>query len=227
MKRFVLAALIGVATLSFAREAHGDDLAYGLFGDELKVIDLTTGVQTDVGHAGPFYSGLGVGPDGSLYGTTQGSGGLLFRIDTTGNGNNIPFDSSPLGASLGFGSTANGSLYGLDSPDGLHFSLYSIDPATGFSTVVGATGLSFPFGGISQPGVDKGSGVFDLHSGFCYPASSCQDACATPPAASFITSSTAPSAAIPSSIATPITKPSNASLSEPINFSPSASSAIA
>jgi hypothetical protein len=117
--------------------AKGDPFAYMIAGNsDFGVIDLKTGVFTLCGNSGVLQAGLGLGPDGTIYGgawkgttisTVNPSNGTLTTIGNT---------SFQIWA---FGSTSKGRLWAMDMPG----NLYSINPATGAGTLVGPTGVAF------------------------------------------------------------------------------------
>ncbi len=118
----------------------------------LAILDPTTGVQTDIG-------ATGVGPinglaydasSGVLYGSTArnalGPTSWLVRVDL-GTGVASPIgDMGIVAGSIEFGS--NGLLYaGGGAQD--QGNIFTIDPATGASTLIGATGLGTVVTGLT------------------------------------------------------------------------------
>jgi len=139
----IIGILISLVLPSFS---YGDDLAYGLFNDgsEFGELDLTTGAVTDIGFAGGYFSGLGVGPSGVLY---SGFNGGLFKVNTaTGDARDQYVGGTLGGTGYYLGSTSNGLLYGLEfqssNPEGI--GLYSINPTTGSTSLIGITGITLP-----------------------------------------------------------------------------------
>ena len=120
--------------IALAPKATADALAYAnLSGTVFGIQDLTNGTFTQLGSNSGLV-GLGeVG--GTLYGAL---GDTLYTVDpangdlTTVGSGSATFEE--------FGSTTGG-LFGLD----YSMNLYSIDPTTGASTLIGPTGLSLPF----------------------------------------------------------------------------------
>jgi hypothetical protein len=129
----------------------------------LSVVNQTTGAVAVVGHPAGVarISGLTFGLDGSLFGATQIAGGFPPPPGPMGGSNLIRLDPST-GALLSSVLITDGSnglsiadlavqpvtglLYGIRSPqDGLNGqgNLYTINSATGFATLVGATGDFF------------------------------------------------------------------------------------
>lgn len=143
--------LLGLLTLT-AGSALSDSLAYdigsnGTFG----TLDLATGALTQTGNTGITPAGLG--EIGSTLFTADYEGTGLYTVNTL-TGAITPISSLGLNG-IGFntlGSTATG-LYALDNS----FNLYSINPATGVATLIGATGAAL--------GVVSGSYGFSLSTG--------------------------------------------------------------
>ncbi|MGB9390671.1 MAG: hypothetical protein WCB70_11910, partial [Xanthobacteraceae bacterium] len=141
-----------------------DALAYAVTGNDLfGVLDLNTGVFTELGDMGQRLVGLGVGPGGVLYGAAYSGGGYgaynspnLYTVNPT-NGALTLVNNTFSAGFYDFGSTATG-LYA-DGSDG---NLYSINPNTGAATLVGPTLLeNFMSTGSSTLYV---TGPNDLHS---------------------------------------------------------------
>jgi hypothetical protein len=122
------------------------------------------GKSTRIGKAGPL-GDMDFRDDGTLFG---GWSKGLMRIDTTTGaatvvapwGANVP---SPI-VSLSF--SPSGVLYGMDLPQASS-RLYTIDPATGVATVVGALGFraySLSFGPDGTLYAGRGDGVYTVNS---------------------------------------------------------------
>jgi streptogramin lyase len=123
---FAMASPAQAAPLGFTIENDdGDDL--------LLSIDLATGDTTLIGDTGlePATRGMAVAPDGTLYGSHDGS---LYTLDTgTGVATLVgPFGCCNTVEAMAFDSS--GALWLVsDNPS----NLYSVDPATGAATEVG------------------------------------------------------------------------------------------
>ena len=118
-----------------------DAFAYAVTGNDLfGVLDLNTGVFTELGDMGQRLVGLGVGPGGVLYGAAYSGGGYgayhspnLYSVNSTNGALTLVSNGFSAGF-YDFGSTTNG-LYA-DGSDG---NLYSINPNTGAATLIGPT----------------------------------------------------------------------------------------
>jgi len=133
--------------------AGADDFAYEATGsNNFGVIDLNTGVYTQIGNMGALLSGLGVA-GGNVYGGIEGTSNLervnvaTGALTLVGTGNITYFD---------FGSTTSG-LYAIDSS----FRLFSINPTNGAATLIGSTGLSQ----IDTVGLSTNSSLLYLTNG--------------------------------------------------------------
>jgi hypothetical protein len=138
--------------------ARADSIAYMITGsDQFGTIDLNTGVLTQLGNMGVVLSGLGeVG--GNLYGGGYSGSNTLYKVNLTngsltaiGNGSITYFDT---------GSTTSG-LYALDTDFG-DLNLYSVNPATGATTLIGATGLN---SAVAEIGLSTGAGTLYFADG--------------------------------------------------------------
>jgi hypothetical protein len=124
-------------------------------GSVLYRIDTNSGNATLVGSIGDFYPGTFLGitglafspADGALYGCLSGSeylGGIV-RIDTATGEGTLLFEGQPL-MDLAF-DPETGTLFGIDNGVGLYpDGLYTIDLATGTTSLVGSPGLVSPQG---------------------------------------------------------------------------------
>ncbi len=143
----LLVALTGIMLLiAPERGAKADDRAHAAVSDgTFGVVDLTTGAFSLLGNTGGLV-GLGeVG--GKLYGIglrNRGHCNTLYTVNPADGSLTLVGNGS---ACFGnFGSTTAG-LFGLD----YSMNLYSVDPTTGASALIGPTGLSLPFhGGLSN-----------------------------------------------------------------------------
>lgn len=109
--------------------------------DVLFTIDLGTAVTTEIGPTGFFLGALEFGPDGTLYGGTDGGGTLSDRFGGTGG-----WVDAGTRESLGGGAD-----------------LVTVDTATGAGTLVGPTG--FPaVSGLSfvPPGDEPGPSILEI-----------------------------------------------------------------
>ena len=146
---YIAAGLLAVATIPLARSAS---LAYGEAFDTLYRIELPAHTASEIGVAGRFggqtiagISGLTTMPDGSLLAVAS-SVKALVRLDA-GTGVATPIGLLGIeGGSgqydaldLGMTSTCTGALY---LTSGVLRQLYSVDPATGATTRIGATDVA-------------------------------------------------------------------------------------
>jgi len=135
MKNIALFAGVTVAALvlPLATPAGAAHLAYDLVdATRFGVLNLDTGAFSSIGSSGAALSGLGVGPGGAIY-AGQEHGHTLYRVNTA-NGSLTVVGSGTI-SYTDTGSTTTG-LYGLD----FSWNLWKIDPLTGASTLIGATG---------------------------------------------------------------------------------------
>jgi len=128
---------------SGAALAKGDPFAYMMAGNgnmtgsaDFGVIDLKTGVFTLCGNSGSLLAGLGLGPDGTIYGGTWQGTTISTVNPSNGALTTVGNTSFQIWA---FGSTSKGRLWAMDSPG----NLYSINPTTGAATLIGKTGIPF------------------------------------------------------------------------------------
>src|SRR5262249_15418771 len=106
--------------------AYADAFAYATTGDDqFGVVDLNTGVFSEIGNMGVLLTGLGVGPGGVLYGGGHSSGTLYSVNPSTGALTTIGSGALTYWAT---GSTTSG-LYAVDNSPNMN--LYSINPNTG------------------------------------------------------------------------------------------------
>jgi hypothetical protein len=139
----VVFAALGIMVLFTGQSvARADDYAYETTSSaQFGIIDLTTGVFTQLGNSSIPLIGLGA-YGGNLYGPGLHSG-TLYQVNTA-NGALITIGKAAF-AYRGFGSTTSG-LYGFDQ----NMNLYSINPVTGAAALIGPTGLANPGGfGVS------------------------------------------------------------------------------
>jgi PEP-CTERM motif-containing protein len=116
--------------------ARADSIAYMYTQlEQFGTVDLNTGAFTNIGNSDILLSGLGVGPGGDLYG---GAGSTLYQVNLA-NGLLI-FKGKGSAHYWDTGSTTSG-LYALGSPL-KDLNLYSVNPSTGATTLIGPTGLS-------------------------------------------------------------------------------------
>lgn len=141
MKNTGLTVLSITMLLALHSTARADDFAYLATGslpvqagsEQFGIIDLNTGVFTERGNMGQLLSGLGE-TGGSVYGGVESETTLTQVNVNTGS-------LSPRGNGsmdyLDTGSTTSG-LYAVSES----FNLYSVNPASGATTLIGSTGLS-------------------------------------------------------------------------------------
>lgn len=129
-------ALCGAAlfTLS-AAGLKADNIAYmGTDTGQFGTIDLNTGVFSLLGNSGQTLAGMAVASATLFASSYHTAIGTLFSVNVT-NGSLTPIGTSSLDYD-DFGSTTSG-LFAV----GADANLYSINPATGASTLIGPTGL--------------------------------------------------------------------------------------
>ncbi len=134
MKANFLSAAAVVIVLA-SGSAQADTLAYGATGNDLfGVLDLNTGVFTELGNMGQRLSDLGVA-GGVLYGSGYPySGQNLYSVNPTNGALTLVSNSFSAGY-YDLGSTTAG-LFAIGNTDG---NLYSINPNTGIATLIGPT----------------------------------------------------------------------------------------
>jgi len=138
--RAVSVALLSLSVLLVTAIASAQTpTAYvGLGNDLFGTVDLTTGAYNQTANLGVLFSGIGVGPGGSLYGG-KFQGSTLYQINpATGTLTTVGTSSISY---YDFGSTVSG-VYGLDK----NLNLYFVDPTTAATTLIGPTGLHLPSG---------------------------------------------------------------------------------
>ncbi|MBV8801170.1 MAG: hypothetical protein JO208_15365 [Alphaproteobacteria bacterium] len=135
LRRIVRNALasVSMAAAMAAAAANADDFAYmisdtGDGHDSFGVIDLTSGVYNECGTTEYNLTGLGVAPDGQLYGTI---GNYLLRIDLSTGHLTLVTINAP--TTLAFGSGGRG-LFGIETPHSHAYWLTKIDYTTGQGT---------------------------------------------------------------------------------------------
>jgi hypothetical protein len=130
--RILSAAAVAIVLASGSAQA--DSLAYGATGnDRFGVLDLNTGVFTELGDMGQRLTGLGVA-GGALYGSGYPySSPTLYSVNPTNGALTVVSNSFSAGYH-DMGSTSNG-LFATGS-DGY---LYSVNPNTGAATLIGPT----------------------------------------------------------------------------------------
>jgi hypothetical protein len=115
---------------------------YGTDGQNLYIIDKTTGSATLIGPHGPvesFIGALAFDSNGVLYGISASEDAKLYRIDPTSGA------ATAVGA-LGIGFVfeggldfASGQLFGVDQGSAVNAKTFTINTATGAATVLGPT----------------------------------------------------------------------------------------
>ena len=148
-----LACLIAAGMLGLSASVAGAaTAAYGEAFDTLYRIDLSDHTATEVGHAGSYggqqianISGLSYSPDETLYGAAGGMNALA-RIDAGSgaativgsfglNGEGDPQRNDALDLGMTFG--CDGTLWLVSAYAG---KLWTVNPANGATTLIGATG---------------------------------------------------------------------------------------
>lgn len=160
MKARILSAT-AVAIALASGSASANSLAYGVTGNDLfGVLDLNTGVFTQLGNMGLRLNGLGVGPGGGLYGGGPAyTSPTLFSVNLT-NGSLTLVNSSFSAGYYDLGSTTSGFF-----ADGRDGNLYSINPNTGTITLIGPTLLgNFMSTGSSTLFVSTGSNLYSINT---------------------------------------------------------------
>lgn len=145
MAKVGLASLCLIPFLVGAPQARADEFAYEVNSDgQFGFIDLNTGAFTNLGTLSVTLCGLAVHA-GHLYGYGPcGTSGTLYEVNPA-NGTLTTIGTAPF-AYRGLGSTTQG-LYGFDQS----MNLYSVNPNTGATKLIGSTGLSNPSGfGVSD-----------------------------------------------------------------------------
>src|SRR5664279_193053 len=151
MRTLACLAAAGMLAL-FASCAEGQTIAYAEAFDTLYSVDLPSHTATEIGSAGSYagqilvnLSGLSYSPDGTLYAVAGGINSLV-RIDpSTGSatvvgsfglsGQGDPLRNDALDLSMTFG--CDGTLWLASAYSG---KLWTVDPGTGATTLVGSTG---------------------------------------------------------------------------------------
>jgi hypothetical protein len=169
LTRFIAAGMLACSAFS----ANAASIAYGEAFDTLYRIDLAARQATEIGGAGTYsgqtignISGLTVATDGSLY-AVAGGFKLLLKVDPTGGLGSVV-------GSLGLSGQGSGQFDALDLGmtsdcdgnfwlvSGVREQLWKVDPKTGATTLVGATGHAIS-GLVARNGVLYGSGSLDDH----------------------------------------------------------------
>jgi len=145
----VVVALAVLWSVTLGPCARADDFAYLLTGGQHQfgILDLTTGVFTQIGNPLGVAVGTGLGElGGNLY-TIDGNSSTLYQVTTNG-----VLIAGPSGSAIydNIGSTTAG-LFALD----YSYNLYSINPATGAATLIGPTGVNLA--GNTGNGLSAGS----------------------------------------------------------------------
>ncbi len=163
-----LACLIAAGIAVFALTANAATVAYGEAYDTLYSIDLTARTATAIGAAGLYggnpianISGLTTASNGNLY-AAAGASKLFVGINPANGQANVigSLNSAGQGSGqfnaldLGMASDCDGTLW---MASGTLKQLWTVDPATGATTLIGATG--YPIAGlVSRAGLLYGSG---------------------------------------------------------------------
>ncbi len=113
---------------------------YATDGLNLFMIDKTTGSAALIGPHGPVEIAIGAlafHGNGTLYGTSIGSGARLYTINTT---NGVATAVGPLGFFVfegGLAFDASGQLFGVNQGNAGNAAMFTINPTTGIATVLG------------------------------------------------------------------------------------------
>jgi hypothetical protein len=152
LSRAVLGSMAALTLAVVSTTARADALAYDFTkSDQFGIIDLTTGVFSEIGNTGTLLSGLGVAPNGNIYGGGINGSELYEVSKATGALTAIGSGSFTY---AGFGSTTTG-LYALSRAG----NLYSVNQNTGAGTLIGATHLNGAIIGNDTYGMSTGSNV--------------------------------------------------------------------
>ena len=137
----------------------------GTANDALYMIDPTTGAATPIGSAVGFNRvyALGFNSSGTLYGISQDRNELITIDTTTGVGTGVASESLAAPYDLAF-RPSDGTLFVADSNPGT-FSLYTMDPSTGATTLVGPYGSNTNVVGLAFLGVPEPSSLVLLGTG--------------------------------------------------------------
>ena len=145
MKTILFASILCLAGTSLTQNAWGaDTMVYAsqIGSQTLGTVDLNTGVFTQISAQAVAVSGFGV-YGGALYGYS-GPCGCLVQINTTTGAptfatNFFQQNNNGFGPFNGFGSTTAGLFIMSAEANGTN--LWSVDPASGFPTRIGTTGV--------------------------------------------------------------------------------------
>ena len=124
-------------------DSSGQMWAVAVSGGALYKVNKATAAATVVGTAGGGFAWMDIGFNGStLYGV---SGDTLYTINTTtGAATAVASVTGACTNVMGIGFGADGTLYASDYTSA---KFCTMNPATGVTTLIGATGVSFPHGG--------------------------------------------------------------------------------
>jgi hypothetical protein len=136
----VVAVLLFLGSQPAARAQNDAYMSTG--SDQFGIIDLNTGVFTQLGNSGQLLSGLGAA-GGNLYGGLDASN-VLYQVNLT-NGSLTEIGTGSINYA-DTGSTTSG-LYAVNVGQ---TDLYSVNPHTGATTLIGPTGFAGPFGLIGM-----------------------------------------------------------------------------
>jgi hypothetical protein len=134
--------LAGLLALAFIvpRPARAQQVYVEGSGHEFGSLDLSTGDFTYFGTTTPLLLGLGMSPNGTLYGLDDQSNAHLYRVDPTSG---ITTDLGAVGHAAIAGTVgSDGKIYAIDDSSGSTGLLYTIAPSTMNVTTIGDTGLA-------------------------------------------------------------------------------------
>jgi hypothetical protein len=156
--RLKTAVMAGFLTILAPAVVLADPSAYLQTGaDDFGTVDLTSGSYTQIGNQGALLSGMGeVG--GNIYGGIDGGTALAQVNPATGA---LTYIGNGANAFYDFGSTTT-VLYGMGY-NGSVYDLFSVNPTTGATTLIGATGI--PRAGTIGMSAGGSSLYFAVNSG--------------------------------------------------------------
>jgi outer membrane protein assembly factor BamB len=171
MKTILLSMIVVGLVAAMPATSAASPILYGGLGGhvgdagnhgDLVIVNQTTGVTTIVGHpAGGRIAGLVFGPNGTLFGSTQPSGGFppppgpaggssLIQINPNTGAliSSVPIKAGGIQISIDdlASQPGTGSLFGIEGPTdalGNQGDLYTINSTTGVATLIGNTGVFF------------------------------------------------------------------------------------
>ena len=127
-------------------DSSGQMWAVAVSGGALYKVNKATAAATVVGTAGGGFAWMDIGFNGStLYGVSGNGSVTLYTINTTtGAATAVAGVTGACTNVMGIGFGADGTLYATDFASA---KFCTMNPATGVTTLIGATGVSSPHGG--------------------------------------------------------------------------------